>query len=431
MSESAVRVSVIIPTHNRRESLRRTLDALGRQSFPEPYEVIVAADGCVDDTAEMIKGYPAPFVLRLVEQPASGPGAARNAGASLAAGDILIFLDDDIEATSALIEAHVRAHEGRSDVVALGYLPTVLNGERGLFGANLRMWWENAFTPMRDAGYQFSYTNLLTGNFSIQREHFRQTGGFDTVLRAHEDYELGYRLLQAGARFVFVPEAKGFHHEKTDVRRSLARKFDEGRADVVLARHYPDLLPVLPVSRPTRGRRYWLIRRLILRVPKLTMVLARQAIPVLHLLEFLKMRRSWHGLLHLLQYGWYWRGVTEELPTSAARTAHLSLPPESTLKPECILDLREGLMLAEARLDERRPRAVTLYYGRHYLGDIHVPPGTENLRGAHLRTFLLTHFSLPLVIARNAERYTHGMKTTLPGGLVDERGVPGDLFGRL
>ena len=73
------------------------------------------------------------------------------------------------------------------------------------------MWWEDMFHPMRDPGYAYTYKNLLSGNFSLARVLFARVGGFDATLRVHEDYELGYRLLQAGARFHFAEAAAGLH----------------------------------------------------------------------------------------------------------------------------------------------------------------------------------------------------------------------------
>ena len=55
MISNTLAVSVIIPTHNRSASLRRTLDALRRQTYSlEQVEVVVVADGCIDDTVEML-----------------------------------------------------------------------------------------------------------------------------------------------------------------------------------------------------------------------------------------------------------------------------------------------------------------------------------------------------------------------------------------
>ena len=69
-------VSVVIPTRNRARSLRRTLAALARQTYAaDRFEVVVAANGCTDDTAATVRAWTAPHALTLVEPPDASSGA--------------------------------------------------------------------------------------------------------------------------------------------------------------------------------------------------------------------------------------------------------------------------------------------------------------------------------------------------------------------
>jgi glycosyltransferase involved in cell wall biosynthesis len=82
MGEPAV--SVIIPTYNRRDELRQTLEALAAQEFPAAeFEVIVADDGSSDDSAEVAASFDGPLRLKYVWQEDLGHrcAAARNFGA--------------------------------------------------------------------------------------------------------------------------------------------------------------------------------------------------------------------------------------------------------------------------------------------------------------------------------------------------------------
>ena len=106
-------VSVVIPTRQRREPLRRALRALATQTAPaETYEVVIAVDGSTDGTEEMLAGLDAPFALRTVEGPRRGRAAACNAAIAAASGEVLIVLDDDMEPVPELIERHRRHHPG-------------------------------------------------------------------------------------------------------------------------------------------------------------------------------------------------------------------------------------------------------------------------------------------------------------------------------
>ncbi len=123
MNNNTLTVSVIIPTHNRCKSLVRLLNALASQNYPlHLIEVIVVADGCKDATIEMLKTYHSEYLLRYVCLEGRGPAIARNEGAQLAKGSLLLFIDDDIDPSTGLIEAHVLAHNKPNKVV-IGYLP--------------------------------------------------------------------------------------------------------------------------------------------------------------------------------------------------------------------------------------------------------------------------------------------------------------------
>ena len=386
-----VDVSIVIPTHNRRAAATRTLHALAHQCcLRTTFEVILVADGCTDNTAGLATAeWPMP--VRVLEQSHAGPAAARNRGAVEAVGDLLVFLDDDIEVLPGFVAAHVAAHVA-PDIVAIGYLPTKLQGRRDLFTGMLRAWWEAMFERMRDPGHRFTYADLLSGNFSVSRQLFERTGGFDEKLHCHEDYELGYRLIAAGARFQFVPAAAGWHHEHTDLARALGRKHDEGRADVALAQRYPKLAAALPLARPhthltRRGR---LLRHLAVAHPAagdLADALCRRLLGVL---EATRLRTRWRRLLDDRLSYWYWRGVGEALGGAS--------PDELTRAPETppflhALDLQGGLTHAAAEIDAVHPQGVSLQWGSLVIGTIAPEPGAEPLQGRHLRSLLRTRFA--------------------------------------
>ena len=119
-----VRISVVIPTYQRRTSIQRALDALGRQTLPATeFEVIVPIDGSDDGTKEMLDGFQAPFRLTAIWQPNQGRAAARNAGTRLANGELIVFLDDDMEPVPGFLQAHLDAHPAGSRRAVVGPVP--------------------------------------------------------------------------------------------------------------------------------------------------------------------------------------------------------------------------------------------------------------------------------------------------------------------
>ncbi len=411
MRESTPTVSVVIPTHNRGATLRRTLDALGSQTYPlNLIEVLVVADGCTDDTGKLLGSYSPPFKLRVVEQAAQGPAAARNHGASLATGRLLVFLDDDIQAAPEFIEAHVRAHWQLPGQAVIGYLPPVLQMQTGFFRLSLRAWWENKFSMMSEPGHRYTYRDLLSGNVSLEREMFAAIGGFDPALYCHEDYELGIRLIKAGASLTFAPEALGYHHEMTQMSRSFRRKYDEGRADVLIGRRHPELRPGLPLARAgSWSRLNYILRAAAFACPAAESLFTVGSRLALGILERLRMRDRWRRLLdNMLDY-WYWRGVAKEIGAERALADFLQNVPAGTDEnddSEIEIDLCDGLEAAERRLSEERPASARVRYGRQPVGRIPPRLDAERLRGAHLRSILATTMAWPLLNALTLEKAT-------------------------
>src|SRR5579872_5917097 len=123
----APRASVVIPTYNRRASLKRVLVALGRQTAaPEDFEVVLVVDGCTDGTAEMCRRLlpKLPYTLRVIEQTNAGPAAARNRGVDEARALLIVFIDDDVVPDERLIASHLAAHsrDTEDSIVAIGPL---------------------------------------------------------------------------------------------------------------------------------------------------------------------------------------------------------------------------------------------------------------------------------------------------------------------
>jgi glycosyltransferase involved in cell wall biosynthesis len=390
-------VSIVIPTHNRWGSLRRLLNALANQTYPlQEMEVVVVANGCTDETVAQLRNYPAPFALHVVDQPDMGPPGARNNGAARASGELLIFLDDDIEPVAELVEIHVQTHQ--PGVVVIGYAPPTLE-EKDFLSVELKRWWMDMFWAMRQPGHRFTYRDFLSGNFSIEAKEFQRLGGFDTAFRSClDDYEFGVRLLKANLTFVFAETAFGHHHETKGLERLLQRKYREGMAEVWLGNRHPDIKPTLLLtqleslaSRPVRLLRTLFIFRARFVGEFFASLLQR----LLLMLEALHLRRPWRALLDLLMIHWFWRGVAEELKHPQDWDAFLQQEPIGARDSSFTIDLRQGIEAGQRALDEQRPEEVFLYLDNQFIGHVAPKPGAERLRGSHLRQMLATDYAEP------------------------------------
>jgi glycosyltransferase involved in cell wall biosynthesis len=109
--------SVVVPTRNRPESLRRCLAALAAQTGVPRLEIVVVDDGS-DDAAEVAAIVRAAPGAQLVRQSGRGPGAARNAGVRVARGAVVCLTDDDCEAEPSWAAAMAEAVRAGADVAA-------------------------------------------------------------------------------------------------------------------------------------------------------------------------------------------------------------------------------------------------------------------------------------------------------------------------
>jgi GT2 family glycosyltransferase len=384
-------ISVIIPTCGRNESLSRSLAALERQTLSgSAFEVIVVVDGAEPDALAMLKNYRGALRLRFSGLPSSGAGTARNKGAELALGRILLFLDDDIEADAGLLSAHLRTAAG-GDCVGIGNLVTLLPSRPGFLGIGMRIWWERKMAEMRRAGHRFSYVDLLSGHFSVSAKTFVQIGGFDTTMNCREDYEFGIRLIQANVPFRFVKEAGAVHHETVSLRKNLRRAMNEGFADTGLARRYPELIPDLPATnfcdpgwKPSSKKR--LAEKLISQWPRL-------AESLLNLAEWFGLRAVWQRLYLVLRKHWYLLGVCAACPSAADRSRLFVIPAAAAAKIIPTIDLKNGMAEAGVELDKIQPQQVRICYGQFPVGTIEAKPLAENIGARHLFPFVRDHCS--------------------------------------
>jgi glycosyltransferase involved in cell wall biosynthesis len=215
-------ISVIVPTHNRRKLLEKKLKALEAQQ--QPFEVIVIADGCTDDTAAFLQTYKPTYDLSCLETPGKGVSFARNLGAKEAKGDVLLFSDDDVIPSSGWIEAHAKVH-AVANCIGVGRL--VLPKELVGTGA--------AELP----GPQVYWWNITGNSSSIPKHLFMQVGGYDETFLEYggEDPDLGYRLKKAGATLVFV-SAEAVHEAWSHQGSAMDKAYKAGQAHVKVWRKH-------------------------------------------------------------------------------------------------------------------------------------------------------------------------------------------------
>jgi GT2 family glycosyltransferase len=244
-------ISIVIPTHNRRDSVHRTVSALLRQEYPcSAFEVIVTCDRCEDGTEESLRNA---FGSRVrVLRSEAGTASARNAGLREARGELVVFLDDDMEPEPGFVSAHAQAHEAASSgpLVVGGYSPPVLTERSSPIQRWLARYYEDFFRQIELPARPPAPCDLAGGNFSISTSSLRELGGFDeTYSTAREDFELAARLIHRGFGFRFCRSARAGMHILVTGDALVSRAEKRGRNDVRIARSYPWSIRHLPFGR--------------------------------------------------------------------------------------------------------------------------------------------------------------------------------------
>jgi len=189
-------VSVIIPTHNRPQLLADALESVCSQTRL-PDEIVVVDDASVVSYREVLERYPSGGRVtlryhRLV--PGGGGSAARNLGAELSRGEILMFLDDDDTWQPCKVERQLKIFQDHPEA------GLVYSGRRAVDEHDQLLF---TVTPQAEGRIhrlllQRNYIGI-TSSVALRREVFFEAGGFDPGLPARQDYDLWIRATRITA----------------------------------------------------------------------------------------------------------------------------------------------------------------------------------------------------------------------------------------
>jgi len=260
-------VSVLIPTHQRRQALRAALKSLARQSVePGAYEVVVSTDACSDGTAEMIDALEVPYELRRVSPQGRGRAAAVNTALAAARGEVAIVLDDDMRVVPEFVERHRAHHPPGSRRCVLGAVPVELNPGSTHAARYVKAKFDLHLSRLSDPAHLALPRSFYTGNASLRTEVLREVGGFDESFGVYgnEDVELSLRLRKVGVELGYDPEALACQEYGKDLGGLQRDTIAKGRTTVLLARSHPEVFADLRLADPDDASRPWLAVRAVL-----------------------------------------------------------------------------------------------------------------------------------------------------------------------
>ncbi len=205
-------ISVIIPTHNRSDALQLTLEHLALQNFDGEWEAIVANNNSTDDTNEVVREWQSKFPVPLRHEHEKFPGASstRNAGAKVARGEYLVFIDNDILTEPDFLERHLKALQQHPNSWINGQVMNLPEQENSVFGQ-----FRKPFYPTLAITEEARETLGITGqNLSLPRQQFLQLNGFDPDFYSGEDFELAMRgRKEFGIKTMLIPSIVVVHND--------------------------------------------------------------------------------------------------------------------------------------------------------------------------------------------------------------------------
>jgi len=232
VSTEAQFVSVVVVTHNGQAVIKDCLRSLLGLSYDtDRYEIVVVDAASTDATSDSVRSIATVSerpIVRFLSTPSRDANTARNAGLACARGDLVAFVDDDV-------------------VVPDGWLSAVAEGatrwpDAGCLGGPILPVFEHR-PPRTCAGHELAGTSfdegdtakpvreLWGGNMALRRSTAQRIGAFRPGLPVQQEWEWQQRLMTAGGRLVYLPQAWLWHRRnRSDLRigSSLRQYFLRG-----------------------------------------------------------------------------------------------------------------------------------------------------------------------------------------------------------
>lgn len=207
-------ISVIIPTADREQMLRRAVDSVLKQSVL-PSKIVVVDNG-VDEVKIQFDD---PRVVIIRTLPRLGCGKPRNIGAHSCDSKLIAFLDDDDRWEPEFIENTINTFNGTNADVVVGKL------RRQDIDGNLRDYKLFPESPDMQRKVFFSNPGFGGTNITMKKEVFIEVGGFDERMPASVDRDLAARLIISGKHIVCEPKAIAVlcDHKGVRVRTNIVK----------------------------------------------------------------------------------------------------------------------------------------------------------------------------------------------------------------
>ena len=209
-------VSVVIPTYNRSDIVRRSIDSVLEQSYGS-VEIIVVDDGSTDATRDVLQQYGDRILS--IHQENCGPSVARNTGVGLASGEFIAFLDSDDTWKPTKIARQIRLMLAGGERVPCCICNALLTDGGDSDTTSFEL--SDVMSDLQE-GFWMNPAPIIATRFIlfnqvviIRRDAFKKVGGFKPEMRLLEDHDLAFRLSVLGP-WAFIAEPLVEKNNDTD-----------------------------------------------------------------------------------------------------------------------------------------------------------------------------------------------------------------------
>ncbi len=237
--QKAFYYSFIIPVYNRPQEIKELLESFLKLDFNENFEIVIIEDGSSETSEEIISRFRTKLHISYYKKENTGPGDSRNFGMKKAKGNYFIILDSDciiprhyLKTINNFLQNNYTDCFGGADAADIDFLPI----QKAI---NYTM--TSFLTTGGIRGSKKSVTKFEPRSFNmgISKEVFLKTKGFAKI-HPGEDPDLSQRIIKAGFKTVFIPNAFVYHKRRISWEKYYIQVKKFGLVRPILNKWHPN-----------------------------------------------------------------------------------------------------------------------------------------------------------------------------------------------
>lgn len=254
MSKKAVKISVVIPTYNSWETLKSSIESVGKQTL-KPSEIVVIDNASTDKTSSNVKKhFPKAKLVKMKKN--TGVTGGRNTGIKAAdkTAEYIFFFDHDMVAENNLLEELVRVAESDKKIGIVTPKIFYWQDRKRIWaaGTGMNLWTGQVlFRGGHDEGQyeEVCEVQVAPAAMLVKKELIKEIKGFDDRYFAiYEDTDFCFRAKRLGYKTFYVPKSVAYHNLSTDIKdeadRLLSRSYWVGRNRILFMKDFGIFFPV-------------------------------------------------------------------------------------------------------------------------------------------------------------------------------------------